>query len=84
MQVLNANNSLDSRRQKYLLMTDTPHNLLQKTTPVYTDPANSQRERSYFTNKTTSYGGFALQIITIALIQDGESQGNSWLGIQYS
>lgn len=23
----------------YLLMTETPHNLLQKTTPLYTDPA---------------------------------------------
>lgn len=45
-------------------MIDTPHNLLQKTTPVYTDPANSQREMSYFTNKTTSFGGFALQIYT--------------------
>lgn len=22
----------------YLLMTETPHNLLQKSTPVYTDP----------------------------------------------
>lgn len=23
----------------YLLITETPHNLLQKSTPVYTDPA---------------------------------------------
>lgn len=26
-------------------MIETPHNLLQKTTPLYTDPANSQMEK---------------------------------------
>lgn len=29
---------------KYLLMTDTPHNLLQKTTPLYTDPVSSLKK----------------------------------------
>lgn len=35
-------------------MTETPHNLLQKTTPVYTEPASSNMEvrmiSAYFQN----------------------------------
>lgn len=33
----------------YLLITETPHNLLQKSTPVYTDPAFTERFKEILT-----------------------------------
>lgn len=42
-QIMRRKKNIDAKCITYLLITETPHNLLQKSTPIYTEP-NSHKQ----------------------------------------